>query len=105
METNQQNLIAETILQQLGGGRFRAMTGAKKFMAIEGGGLTFVLPSGAASSNFITVTLNSDDLYDLRFEKRGSDGRLIRFVAGCCDIDAENLRHVFETNAGLRTSL
>ncbi len=40
--TNNQ-IIAKTILEQLGGGRFMAMTGAKNMVAIENG-LQFDLP-------------------------------------------------------------
>ena len=67
--TNNQE-IATTILNQLGGGQFRLMTGAKSFLAIERG-LQFRLPSNFAKSgiNCIRVTLNVSDLYDMEFGK------------------------------------
>lgn len=71
MNTNQQ--IATTILNQLGAGQFRLMTGAKAFLAIERG-LQFRLPSNFAKSgvNCVRITLNASDLYDMEFGKTTS---------------------------------
>lgn len=57
--------IADEILRQLGGRRFIAMTGAKDL--VDGGKyLAFKLPGrGFSKYNYIKITLNSLDLYDI----------------------------------------
>ena len=58
--------IATTILRQLGGHRFIAMTGAKDFLAIDNG-LMFKVGRNASKANRVEITLNGLDLYDIRF--------------------------------------
>ena len=58
--------IATTILQQLGGNRFIAFTGAKEFLAIDNG-LQFKIGRNASKANRIKITLNGSDLYDMEF--------------------------------------
>jgi hypothetical protein len=59
--------IAETILNQIGGNRFLAMTGAKNLIAHENG-LAFKLPKQAKNKiNYIKITLNDLDLYDVEY--------------------------------------
>lgn len=58
--------IAETILQQLGGGRFIAMTGAKNFKAIKGG-LEMTLARNASKANRLKITLTGMDDYNMEF--------------------------------------
>lgn len=93
------NEIAKTILEQLGGGMFRAMTGAKDFVATEKG-LKFSLPSSYNGIKAVSVELRVDDTYDLRFlkpdfsERKSYDG-----------VYAEDLRRIFTEETGLRTSL
>lgn len=60
--------IANTIYQQLGGGKFTAMTGAKNFIALENG-LRFNIPRNASKANKVTVTLDADDTYTVTFTK------------------------------------
>ena len=60
--------IAATILQQLGGHRFIAFTGANDFLAIDNG-LRFKIGRNASKANRIEITLNGCDLYDMRFIK------------------------------------
>ena len=64
MSRNQE--IAAIIHQQLGGGRFNVMTGAKNFLAIENG-LRFTIPRNASKANRCEIVLNEKDLYDVRF--------------------------------------
>lgn len=59
---------AQTIYQQLGGGRFKAMTGAKNFVAIENG-LVFYIGRNASKANKVKITVNGLDLYDVEFIK------------------------------------
>lgn len=58
--------IAETIYQQLGGGKFATMTGAKNFVAGKNF-LEMTLPKNHSRANRLRVTLNGMDLYDMRF--------------------------------------
>ena len=60
--------IATTILQQLGGNRFIAFTGAKDFMTIDNG-LRFKIGRNSSKANRIEITLNGSDLYDMKFIK------------------------------------
>lgn len=61
-------MIANTILQQLGGTRFVAMTGAKNFVALENG-IKFNVGRNASKANTVKITLNGLDLYDIEFIK------------------------------------
>jgi hypothetical protein len=60
--------VAKIILQQLGGGMFIAMTGAHTLIGREDG-LSFKLPSNFATDgiNYIRITLNVRDTYDVEF--------------------------------------
>lgn len=60
--------VANNIYQQLGGGRFTAMTGAKNFLAIENG-LRFRIGRNASKANMVEIKLNCLDLYDITFIK------------------------------------
>ena len=61
---------ASIILQQLGGSRFIAMTGAKNILA-QDDGLSFKLPSSFAKDgiNYVRIRLNGMDLYDIEYGK------------------------------------
>jgi hypothetical protein len=60
--------IAQTILEQLGGRRFIAMTGARDFLDC-GNALKFRIPGNIAQKriNLVMITLNGSDLYDVEF--------------------------------------
>lgn len=96
--------VAETILQQLGGNRFIAMTGARNFVG-RPASLTFALPGRMTTNgaNRVVVELTSDDLYTVEFLRvRGLNLSTVGEVSG---VYAESLRAVFEQETGLRTSL
>lgn len=59
-------MIAETILQQLGGGRFVVMTGSKDMIAIDGG-LRMSLARNASKANRLEITLTGMDTYNMKF--------------------------------------
>lgn len=96
--------IAQTILKQLGGGRFTSMTGAKDFVAIERG-LRMRLPSNLTRDRIthFTVTLNANDTYLVVAHKvRGVKSKEMARVDECyCD----QLREAFEDITGMVTSL
>jgi hypothetical protein len=105
-DTMSDNLIvANTILQQLGGNKFIAMTGAKNLGA-DGNTLSFRFPS-RSGANHCRITLNSLDLYDMQFIR-------IRKVKGIPQsnvtaehngIYADQLQTIFTKETGLYTSL
>ena len=58
--------IANTIYQQLGGGRFVVMTGTKDMIAIENG-LRMSLARNASKANRLEITLTGMDTYSMKF--------------------------------------
>lgn len=102
-----QNLtVAHTILEQLGGSRFIAMTGAKHFLGTERE-LQFALPRSALALdgiNVVVIRLDPSDTYTVRFLRmgRGSRVKTIKEVSG---VYADMLVNLFESTTGLRTVL
>lgn len=98
--------IANTILQQLGGNRFKAMTGAKNFLAIKYG-LQFDLPKTAHYvKNGITrlhIILDASDTYTIKAYKiRGMNVKLLSEESMIyCDM----LQSTFTELTGLNTHL
>lgn len=94
---------AQTILQQLGGNRFVAMTGAKNF-ATGGNDITFKIGRGAKNgANLIKVTLELNDTYTMSFYK--SRGLNCDKVASVDMLYAESLAATFTEQTGLDTRL
>lgn len=109
--TNESGKIANTILEQLGGNRFVAMTGAKNFLArnvgAQGykGGLFFVLPAkNMVGANRVEIMLGYSDTYAVTFYK--SNGTRMKPVKHFPEgVYVASLRRVFEETTGLRTRL
>ncbi|HWI02383.1 MAG TPA: hypothetical protein VNT52_00895 [Acidimicrobiales bacterium] len=95
--------VAQTILEQLGGNRFIAMTGARQIVAGPDF-LQFGIGRGAREGiNRVRVTLNCNDFYDVAFYKiRGVDVREVALVE---NVDGLGLRHVFTEQTGFDTRL
>lgn len=96
--------IAETILEQLGGRRFLAMTGAKDLFRTEAG-LQFSLPARFAKNgvNRVLVELDPSDTYSVTFGRiRGLEWRELAKETG---VYADQLRAVFTERTGLATGL
>ena len=104
MTTNESQTIATEILNQLGGGRFIAMTGAKMFTH-DGASLRFRLPSRFAREgiNFVKVTLTAADDYTVEFGKVW--GINYRMIATQTGIYADTLRAAFTQATGLDCTL
>jgi hypothetical protein len=106
--------VATTIQAQLGGGRFSAMTGAKNFLATDNS-ISFKIGSNPKRIQYVEITLNSDDLYDIEFFNMRSGkldfntGKFIPPVRKTIEkkngIFCDNLRRVFTDVTGLYTSL
>lgn len=96
---------AQTILQQLGGNRFVAMTGAQ--CSGEGNRLIVKLPR----SLVVTVDLTDDDLYTVRTGKRATMSQIfngkpaVTWKSEAVSIYCDQLAATFTEQTGLATSL
>ncbi|TSK07753.1 MAG: hypothetical protein FPO08_00110 [Geobacter sp.] len=102
--------VAQTILQQLGGGRFSAMTGAKDFLGSEAeGSLTFRLPSNFATNgiNRVKITLDWTDTYTVEAMKitKGRKGLNVKAIEKRNLVYSDDLQRVFTEMTGLDTHL
>ena len=94
--------VAKTILQQLGGNKFIAMTGAKNFGSSRNS-LQFKIGRNSKSISHVIVTLKSSDLYDVEFIRiRGTSRKVVKKLRG---IYADQLQQMFTKYTGLRTRL
>jgi hypothetical protein len=95
--------IANTIIGQLGGRRFRVMTGARDFLALDSG-VSFKLPAfPGVQCNAVRVVLEASDTYTVEFLRVW--GRSVKSLSVHSDIYAEDLSGLFERETGLRVSL
>lgn len=105
---NEDRVIAETILQQLGGNRFAVMTGSKNFMRIAHG-LIFDLSRNMTSANCCEITLNGLDLYDIKFYLRRQNHKTWdvtkKVIREYYDVYAEMLPEIFTETTGMYTRL
>ncbi len=107
MLTKQERMdIANTILQQLGGRKFQAMTGARQFVALESG-LRFKLPGGGGfcrnGINCVSITLDPSDTYTVAFYR--NRGMTVTTVSEHHDIYFDQLQGVFRAETGLEMHL
>ena len=97
--------VAQTILAQLGGGKFIAMTGAKNFI----GGtdfLGFTIPKNMSPANRVTISYSPGrDLYRMSFIKASRYGLDSKEVQRFEDVYADQLRDLFTQVTGMETSL
>ena len=94
--------VATTILNQLGGNKFRVMTGAKNFMD-HGNALSMRIGRNSSNSNYLKITLNDSDLYDVRFSKVTKMGEE-KSVREFNDVYNDMLVEIFESHTGMYTS-
>ena len=95
--------VAREILNQLGGNKFRVMTGAKNFMGFSEG-LVMKIGRNSSNSNYLKITLNSMDLYDMKFAKLTRMGEL-KSVKEYDNVYNDMLTDVFTKHTGMYTSL
>lgn len=107
--TNVQNTttqgIASTILNQLGGNRFIAMTGAKNlgFGNDEKNNpyLSFKVGRNSKNVSHVRITLNAMDTYDMQFMNiRAGKVKIVSEFDGAYD---DMLQNLFTKNTGLYT--
>lgn len=100
------NSIARTILEQLGGKEFVTMTGAKGFMQLDSG-LAFRLPNDPHfvkdGINFVRITLNGMDLYDMEFGRAWGDKCTMMHYDE--DLYNDQLQEAFTRRTGLDTRM
>lgn len=97
--------IQKTIVEQMGGNKFRVMVGCKR-MVIDGDkpSVMFTIGGGALKRiKFVKVELMGDDTYTMTFSKIFKDEhKIINIVQGVyCDM----LQGVFTENTGMHTHL
>ena len=97
---------AQTILNQLGGSQFIAMTGAKNFLSTDSG-LQFDLPARIAAKgiNKVRVTLTERDDYTVEFFKYRPRAMACDTVSTRDGVYCDALRAVFTTETGLDTRI
>ena len=95
--------VAKTILSQLGGNKFRVMTGAKNFLD-HGNALSMRIGRNSSNSNYLKISLNSMDLYDVHFSKltRKFEEKSVKEFN---DVYADSLVEIFESHTGMYTKL
>ena len=102
--------VANIILQQLGGGRFLAMTGAKNLTGSEDA-LSFALPRGLAkyekkAITHVRIVLTQNDTYHVEFLNITMRPALKRtVVVEHDDVYADDLQSIFTESTGLDTRL
>lgn len=95
--------VAKTILEQLGGNKFRMMTGAKNFLGFTEG-ITMKIGRNSSNSNWLKITLNSMDTYDMEFAKVTRMGEK-KSVTEYNNVYNDMLTDVFTKHTGMYTSL
>src|SRR3990167_5993150 len=104
METKTDKTVACEILKQLGGHRFIAMTGAKNFTC-DDNSMGFML-SGTMTKdriNFVKITLNCMDTYDLEFKNIRAS--VIKDICSFEGAYNDMLRNIVSDRTGLALSM
>ena len=96
-------IVAETILKTLGGNKFRMMTGAKNLAGDENS-LSMRIGRNSSNSNYLKITLNAMDLYDMKFCKLTRKFEE-KSVTEYSDVYNDMLTEVFEKHTGMYTKL
>ena len=96
-------IVAETILKTLGGNKFCMMTGAKNLAGDENS-LSMRIGRNSSNSNYLKITLNSMDLYDMKFAKLTRMGEL-KSVKEYDNVYNDSMVEVFEKHTGMYTKL
>jgi hypothetical protein len=94
--------VAKTILQQLGGNKFIAMTGAKNFGSSRNS-LQFKIGRNSKSISHVIITLKSSDLYDVEFIRmRGTSRKVVKKLKG---VYGDMLPKIFKKYTGMNVRL
>jgi hypothetical protein len=94
--------IAKTILQQLGGNKFIAMTGAKN-LGHTNKGLQMKIGRNSKGITHVIINLKASDTYEMEFIKlRGSSRKVVKKVSGVYN---DMLGKIFTKYTGLNVRL
>ena len=100
--------VAIRTLQQIGGNKFIAMTGAKNIVS-DGNSLNFKLPNNFAKKgiNFVKITLIPTDTYKMVFSKITWRKYVptIKLIQEYTDVYNDQLQELFTEATGLDTHL
>ena len=95
--------IANEIYRQLGGNKFRVMTGAKNMVSHEFA-LSMKIGRNKTNANFMVVELNGNDLYNVTFAKLTKMGEM-KSVKEYENVYNDMLVSIFESHTGMYTTL
>jgi len=95
---------AQTILAQLGGGRFAAMTGSRNFVS-DINSLRMKLARNQAGAQYLEITLTPMDLYDMTFSRINPKTAEVITLAEHNGIYNDQLQLIFTKVTGLYTHL
>ncbi len=96
--------LASIILQQLGGGRFIVMTGAKNLVGGKDS-LHFSIPKARKGINKVRITLDAFDTYTVEFFKFNRSKLDLTLVEKVEGVYNDMLQEVFTNATGLYTKL
>ena len=111
MTTQEKVQVANTILAQMGGNKFLAMTGTKDLVALntddyQFGGLRMRISKNNTPANILIVTLNSMDTYDVVFQSvRIGKTFSVKTVKEYNMVYGDMLQRIFTDATGLYTRL
>lgn len=94
---------AKEVLEQLGGNKFIAMTGARNFTK-DKNSIRFRLPKANNGIKFVKIELTPMDTYTIEFGK-GNVMSGYKVIKKIDDIYADQLVEIFSENTGLETQL
>ncbi len=96
--------IARTIREQLGGRIFALMTGAKGFVALSGGGLSFRVGRNSKGVNRVVILYDKGgDCYNLEFGRMRAS--TYKVLSEACGVYCDQLQSIFTAHTGLETRL
>ena len=95
--------VANEIYRTLCGHRFVVMTGAKNFIDLKNG-IRMKIGRNKTNANWMEITLNSLDLYDLAFAKLTRLGER-KSLKEYKNVYNDSLVSLFESHTGMYTSL
>jgi hypothetical protein len=104
------NSVGQVIYEQLGGNRFKVMTGAHSFTA-DRNSLTFKLPVKSNSGRIkgVLIELTPEDTYTMKFFREAGSFKQgdyrIEMVKEYTDVYCDQLQGLFTLTTGLYTSL
>ncbi len=101
MMTTQETNVARTILAQLGGNRFIAMTNGQPILDEENQALNVKLPR----YKFVRIQLNGLDLYDIELKQMNTRTFEFKSLGIRKNVHVEELRNTFTELTGLYCTL